>query len=573
MTTTTRPDATAWSKWIRFWFAPADPTVLGFIRVITGLLVLYNGIVYSFDLTNFFGEKAFISVETINRERQETPTFVTPLNSWQDQPKVLQLPDPPHRRKPVLAYVRELAADPIGIRRARLAFPKRLLELDRPPGSDSQPYAGPDRYDHVLTGLEFVKSYLPADDTVRKNRLAAIVNEGLRGSLDTTTIPNFIKRMPQSGPDSREQIAEEIEAFLAGLPKDKDNREYIFDYLMETGLGRGDFIDFLLTLPEDQKARDEQVDYLAYWNVDKRKVFSMGKVIFSPWFYITDPTEMAVLHSAIIGLIVLFTVGLFTRVTSVLTWIATAGYLHRCQNILFGMDTMSNILLIYLMIGNSGAALSLDRVWARFRVAKYSLATYGRLTETAREFLDRPPPSVSAGLALRLLQVHFCFIYMASGLSKLQGAAWWDHGAFWLTVANPEFTMVQYKWYESCLAALAGFRPAYAVAAAMTTFFTIGVEIGLPFLVWTRLRPYVIVLGLLLHSGIAIFMGLTLFSLLMMTMLLGYIPGAAFRERLFSIATVKKKIPFNPKQPGSVTAAARAIAWDTKAAVEPVAAG
>ena len=121
--------------------------------------------------------------------------------------------------------------------------------------------------------------------------------------------------------------------------------------------------------------------------------------------------------------------------------------------------------------------------------------------------------------------------------------------------------------------ALASFRPAYAVAAASTTFFTIGVEVGLPFLVWTRLRPYVVVFGFLLHTGIAIFMGLTLFSLLMMTMLLGYLPGATFRERLFSTAAVKTKVPFDPKVPESVAAAARAVAWDTKGAVEPVATG
>ena len=52
-------------------------------------------------------------------------------------------------------------------------------------------------------------------------------------------------------------------------------------------------------------------------------------------------------------------------VTSVLTWIAAVGYIHRTQQILFGMDTMMNILLIYLMIGNSGAALSVDRLVAR----------------------------------------------------------------------------------------------------------------------------------------------------------------------------------------------------------------
>ena len=569
--TPTGPLATAWAKWLRFWFAPADPTTLGFIRIVTGLLVTYNAVAYSFDLTNFFGPTAFVDQATINRERKEQPIFVESLNGWDGLPRVLSLPDPPHRRQPVLAYVRALAADPADVRAAKLEYPKRLLLLDWPNWADRGPSGGPDRYDHILAGLNFVKEYVPADDTVRKNRLAAVVTPALRGPIDSAAIPEFIKAMPQAGPDGREQVTKEIEAFQAALPKDRDAREYVFEFLMESGLARGEFIDFLLTLPEDPQARDDLVDYLAYWNVDKRKTYSTGRAIFSPWFHLTDPTEMAVLHAAVIGLLVLFTLGVCTRVTSVLAWIATVGYLHRYQNILFGMDTMSNILLIYLMIGNSGAALSLDRVWARFRVAKFSLATHGRLTDAARTFLDRPPPSVTAGLALRLLQVHFCFIYMASGLSKLKGATWWNHMAFWDTIANPEFTLIQYRFYESFLEALAGFRPAWAVCAAMTTFFTIGVEVGLPFLVWTRLRPYVVVLGFLLHTGIAIFMGLTLFSLLMMTMLLGYLPGAAFRDRLFSAPPREKtKVPFDPKHPPSVAAAARAVAWDTKGAVEPV---
>ena len=48
--------------------------------------------------------------------------------------------------------------------------------------------------------------------------------------------------------------------------------------------------------------------------------------------------------------------------TSILTWIAAVWYIHRSQQILFGMDTMMNILIFYLMIGNCGATLSVDRL-------------------------------------------------------------------------------------------------------------------------------------------------------------------------------------------------------------------
>ena len=66
------------------------------------------------------------------------------------------------------------------------------------------------------------------------------------------------------------------------------------------------------------------------------------------------------------------------------------------------------------------------------------------------EFL-RPPPSVSANLALRLLQVHVCIIYAASGLSKLQGPAWWSGVAVWGTMANYEFSPMNLQIYTAFL--------------------------------------------------------------------------------------------------------------------------
>src|SRR5205814_4524683 len=122
-----------------------------------------------------------------------------------------------------------------------------------------------------------------------------------------------------------------------------------------------------------------------------------GNPTFSIWFHVTDPVGMAVAHGVILVIIFLFAVGFCTRVTSVLTWLAAVGYIHRTQQVLFGMDTMMNILLFYLMIGNSGAAMSIDRLIARYRAARASLRRSGTIDEPTRAFLAAPPPSVSAG--------------------------------------------------------------------------------------------------------------------------------------------------------------------------------
>jgi hypothetical protein len=280
---------------------------------------------------------------------------------------------------------------------------------------------------------------------------------------------------------------------------------------------------------------------------------------------------MGIAHGAILVIMALFTLGLFTRVTSVLTWLAAVGYIHRTQQILFGMDTMMNILLIYLMVGNSGAALSLDRLIRRYRVARASLARGGRVDPATQAYLEKPPPSVTAGLALRMIQVHFCFIYMASGMSKLKGMSWWNTNAFWDTLVNPEFCLVQYQWFESLLRWVVSERRwMYAGMAAFGVVFTLFMEFSLPYLVWTRLRPYIVIGAFVMHFGIGLCMGLYMFSLFMMTLLLAYLPGNVIRDQLFGAAAKAKALTlrFNNRSPTQQRAAALVKALDVDNRVE-----
>ena len=215
------------------------------------------------------------------------------------------------------------------------------------------------------------------------------------------------------------------------------------------------------------------------------------------------------------------------------------------------------------MIGDSGAALSVDRLVRRYRAARLSIARTGTLDSATAAYLAAPPRSVTAGFALRCIQVHFCFIYMASGLSKLKGNAWWNHNAYWDTLANPEFTGIYYHWYERLLRGVVSYKPLYGAMAAGGVMFTFVAEIGVPFLVWTRLRPYAVMVAAALHAGIAIFMGLVVFSLFMMTLLLCYVPGAAVRALFFSAPAPGERVAvtFGPG-PRQRRAAALLAAFD-----------
>src|SRR5262249_6064555 len=128
---------------------------------------------------------------------------------------------------------------------------------------------------------------------------------------------------------------------------------------------RWHIIRFIKNLPDDKVARQAKLAYMKEWQLDPDTLWQRGLYTWSIWFHVTDPGWMVATHVAVLVVMFLFAIGFCTRVTSVLTWMAAVSYIQRSTVTLFGGDTMMNILLIYLMIGPSGAALSVDRLLAR----------------------------------------------------------------------------------------------------------------------------------------------------------------------------------------------------------------
>jgi hypothetical protein len=264
----------------------------------------------------------------------------------------------------------------------------------------------------------------------------------------------------------------------------------------------------------------EELLYMNKWGANPRQAVATGHHLWSIWFHVTDPVWMRIMHGCVLLIMFFFAIGFWTRVTSVLAWLAMLSYIQRAPTTLFGMDTMMVVITLYLVIGPSGAALSVDRLLARYRARRLALRQNG-----VAEFAG-PEPSVSANLALRLIQVHFCIIYLAAGLSKLQGPAWWNGTAVWGTMANYEFCPLRFKLYADALQTLAQHRWLWELVTTGGTLFTLVFEISFAFLVWNRsLRPLLIVGAVLLHLGIALCMGLVAFSMMMLTGVLAFVPA------------------------------------------------
>jgi hypothetical protein len=350
--------------WNRFWFTPADPTLLGFIRICCGLVVFYVHFAYSYDLQTFFGRDAWVNLDRINQFRREMP-WVGPPTGW-DQ----------------------------------------------------------------------------------------------------------------------------------------------------------------LVIPPAQN--DQEREFIKRWGVHPSQVMCYGQPLWSIWYHVTDPTAMWVAHGCILACMFFFTIGFGTRVTSVLTWLGMLCYTQRAPTSLFGMDTIMNVIVLYLMIGPSGAALSVDRLivryWATYRALRNHLPA---------PKLSRPAPRVSANVAIRLLQIHVCIIYLASGLSKLQGQAWWSGVAVWGTMVNYEFSPMRLQIYSGIMQFISQHRWLWELVMTGGTYFTLVFEIGFPFLVWNRrLRWTMVLSAVVLHTGIALCMGLVTFSLMMLIAVSVFIPTATIREFL-----------------------------------------
>ena len=84
------------------------------------------------------------------------------------------------------------------------------------------------------------------------------------------------------------------------------------------------------------------------------------------------------------------------------------------------------------MLGPCGARYSIDRLW--------------RLRRGAQEV----PPSVAANIAIRLIQVHMCIIYLFSGLGKTAGRQLVVPARpVWLSFANLEYQSLDMTWLAS----------------------------------------------------------------------------------------------------------------------------
>ena len=222
-----------------------------------------------------------------------------------------------------------------------------------------------------------------------------------------------------------------------------------------------------------------------------------------------------------LAVVAMYAVGLWSRVTAVLVWIIVVSTVRRVPVSLFGFDQIISTLTLYLAVtGASGQAVSLDRFIERWKVAR--AGTIRRLKDGRWPLGSGvPTPTISANIALRLIQLHFCLIYGMAGLAKLMGPSWWGGTAIWGTLASGEFNLINFTWLAH-----------YPYILNALTHGSLALEVLYPVLIWPRVtRPLIIGSVVILHLGIGLTApGLAEFGLAMCAGNLAFVSGPWLRS-------------------------------------------
>ena len=221
------------------------------------------------------------------------------------------------------------------------------------------------------------------------------------------------------------------------------------------------------------------------------KEIHSGGTAWSILWHIESPVWLWTFHC--FSLVVLFClmIGLFSRVAAILAWCITVSYSHRLIGAQFGLDQVNAMLAMYLMISPCGAAYSVDRWLARKRTKKQPRSA---------------APSVSANVAVRLIQCHMCVMYLFAGIAKMRGATWWDGSAVWFAIASLEYQSLDVTWLGR-----------WPHLISFLTHVTVFWETFYCVLVWPKLtRPIFLALAIAVHVGIASCLGMITFGLAML---------------------------------------------------------
>jgi hypothetical protein len=213
--------------------------------------------------------------------------------------------------------------------------------------------------------------------------------------------------------------------------------------------------------------------------------------VFAIW---TTDRALLVGWTVLLVSAVALTIGWHSRSAALVVFVLIVSFEHRNPWVWNSGDIVIRLEALFLALSPCGAALSLDQK-----------RTAGMFWSAQQ----RPQWPV------RLMQLQLSLIYLASVLSKITGSAW------------PQGTAVSYalRLQDMLLAPVPDWLTDSALLMNIATWGSLGVELSLAILVWnSRLRPWVLAAGVVMHTLIMITIAVGFFTLAMFVLYLAFIP-------------------------------------------------
>lgn len=241
------------------------------------------------------------------------------------------------------------------------------------------------------------------------------------------------------------------------------------------------------------------VYFMRLWNLDyytsaswvtQEKALELIHESYRPlfsWFFFPDSFgPMA--HYLLVGLLFLGLIGLGNKAVLLLAWALDMAFIQRNYAVNFGADIIGALFLFYIAWTPCSERLSVKNLIFKKRSPKEETGILG-------------------SVFYRMMMLQISVVYAYTGFEKLKGVTWWDGTALWSVLGNPQMTTMDFTWLRQ-----------FPFVIAIMTFVTVLFEIYWPFAMLIKSWRYAfLALGVFFHMGIALAMGLTPFSLVMIS--------------------------------------------------------
>jgi uncharacterized membrane protein YphA (DoxX/SURF4 family) len=244
---------------------------------------------------------------------------------------------------------------------------------------------------------------------------------------------------------------------------------------------------------------------------DSLRFYSNFRLNIFKWLSPTEASAWFVLVTYTLSSFLLM-IGLKTRISGIVCFILLVSLQNRNYAILNSGDTIMRCMLFLLMLSPC--------------YMKYSVDALLKLKQ------GTPYPDKQSGTFLRLLQLQFSLVYLATTLFKLKGYDWVDGTAVYYTSRLENFQRLALPIVFD-----------YAFLSKTLTWTALIVEFAMGTLIWVKeWRKWVLISGIVLHLGIEVTMSIGFFEWIMMGSYVLFLEPIELEKLSLPIRNLSKKM-------------------------------